>query len=128
VLYAQAYNYDQTGRYKDAAQLFRLLILLNANESKYSMGFAACMHMMKEYDNAIRAYTMCSILEPESPIPYYHMSDCLLEMKDKLSAVVALEMTISRARDKEQYKIIKDRATITLNHLKEELLEHKNKL
>lgn len=125
-LYAQAYNFYQTGRYKDAIQIFRLLIMLNAYEAKYVLGLGACLHMMKEFKNAIDTYTLCAILDPENPIPYYHMSDCFLEMKDSYSAVVALEMAIKRAGSKPEYQVLKDRSTMTMQNLQKEIKE-KNK-
>lgn len=126
-LYAQGYNFYQTGRYKDALQIFRLLIMLNANESKYVLGLAACLHLMKEYKNAIDSYTLCSILDPESPIPYYHMSDCFLAAKDKYSAIVALDMAIKRAGGKAEFQMLKDRAAMTLQNLQNEIKEETKK-
>lgn len=122
-LYAQAYNFYQTGRYKDAIQIFRLLIMLNANDVKYSMGLAACLHMMKDYKNAAQTYTLCSILDPQSPVPFYHMSDCFLGMKDSYSAIVALDMAIKRAGDKKEFQMLKDRAVLTMENLKQEIKE-----
>lgn len=125
-LYAQAYNFYQTGRFKDAMQIFRLLILLNANETKYILGLAACLHMMKEYKDAVETYTLCCVLDPESPIAYYHMSDCFLELKDPYSAIVALDMAIKRSGSKPEFKMLKDRAAMTLQTLQDEIKE-KNK-
>jgi len=48
-IYGQAYRLYNAGKYKEASQLFRLLVVLNGTEAKYSMGLAACFHMMKEY-------------------------------------------------------------------------------
>lgn len=125
--YAHAYNLYQTGRYKDAIQIFRLLIMLNAYESKYALGLAACLHMMKEYKGAIESYTLCCILDPENPIPYYHMSDCFLEIKDPFSAIVALDMAIKRAGDKPEFQMLKDRSTMTMKSLQAEVKEKAKK-
>lgn len=122
-LYAQAYNFYQTGRYKDAIQIFRLLVMLNANEVKYVLGLGACLHMMKEYKNAVESYTLCCVLDPENPIPYYHMSDCFIEMKDPYSAIVALEMSVKRAGNKPEFQMLKDRALMTMETLKNDAKE-----
>jgi type III secretion system low calcium response chaperone LcrH/SycD len=119
-IYGQAYRLYNTGMYKDSGQLFRLLIVLNSTEPKYVMGLAACFHMMKEYKNAVSAYAMCGIIDSESPLPYYHSSDCYLHMNDSVSALIALEMSVRRAGDKPQYQTIKDRAMLTINTLKQE--------
>jgi len=117
-IYGQAYRLYNTGKYKESSQLFRMLIMIDATEPKYSMGLAACFHMMKEYQNAINTYAICGIMEPDSPIPHYHSSDCYLQMNDPISAAIALEMAIKRASDRQEFQALKDRATLTLDAIK----------
>jgi type III secretion system low calcium response chaperone LcrH/SycD len=119
-LYAQAYRLYNTGKYIDAAHLFRTLILMNSMEAKYILGLAACFHMLKEYKNAIETYTMCSVIDPQDPLPYYHSSDCFVQMKDYLSAMLCLELTINAIGNRPEYSKIKERATLSLEGLKKE--------
>ncbi len=119
-IYGQAYRLYNTGKYKDACQLFRLLIMLNSTESKYAMGLAACFHMLKEYRNAVSTYAMCGVIDPNNPIPHYHASDCYIHLNDPVSAVIALEMAIQKAGSRPEYQMIKDRALLTVNSLKQE--------
>ena len=121
-IYGQAYRLYNTGKYKEASQLFRLLMMLNAKQPKYLLGLAACFHMMKEYKNAVEIYTVCGIVDPESPIPHYHASDCYMQMKDVISAIIALEMAVTRSGERAEYKMLKDRAILTIDNLKKELL------
>jgi type III secretion system low calcium response chaperone LcrH/SycD len=120
-VYAQAYRLYNTGKYTEAAHLFRILIMLNAMEPKYLLGLAACFHMLKEYYNAIQSYTMCIAIDPENPIPHYHSSDCFIQMKDYLSAMICLELVIDRVRDKPEYAKMKERALLSLESLKKQL-------
>jgi len=124
-MYSQAYHLYNTGKYKQAIQLFRLLILINADNPKYVMGVAACFHMMKEYKNAVESYTFCAILEPENPIPLFHASDCFIQSGDKFSALVALEMAVKKAGNSPQYQVLKDRALMTIEGLRKDLPEQK---
>lgn len=119
-LYSQAYRLYNTGKYKDASQLFRLLIMIDSAEAKFSMGLAACFHMMKEYNNAISTYALCGIIDPDSPIPHYHASDCYMQMKDTISAIISLEMAIKRSSKKPEFQSLKDRAMMTIESLKKE--------
>jgi type III secretion system low calcium response chaperone LcrH/SycD len=119
-IYGQAFRLYNTGKYRDASQLFRLLIMLNSTESKYAMGLAACFHMLKEYKNAVSTYAICGVIDPENPIPHYHASDCYIQMGDPASAVIALEMAIKRAGEKQEYQTLKDRAKMTIETLKKE--------
>lgn len=119
-LYAQAYRLYNTGKYIDAAHIFRTLILMNSMESKYVLGLAACYHMLKEYSNAIQTYTICSVIDPRDPLPYYHSSDCYVQMKDFISAMLCLEMTINAAGERPEFSKIKERASLSLDGLKKE--------
>lgn len=122
-IYGQAYRLYNTGKYRDAIQLFRLLIMLNATEPKYTMGLAASFHMLKEYLNAAETYTMCGMLDPENPIPHFHASDCYIQLNNAMGAIVALEMAVKRAGDKPHYATLKDRALMTIASLKKQLEE-----
>lgn len=120
-LYGQAWRLYNTGKYKDSCQIFRLLVMLNPTEAKYSLGLAACYHLMKDYKSAVNTYSLCGIIDPNSPIPHYHASDCYIQMKDPMSAIIALEMAIKRAQGKAEFKAIEDRAKMTIEALKKEL-------
>ena len=120
-IYGQAYLLYNTGRYKDAGEIFRLLIMMNSTESKYLIGLAACYHMMKEYQSAGSTYNLASIVDPENPIPFFHASDCYLQLGDKVSAASMLEMAVKRSGAKPQFATLKQRAEITLNSIKKEI-------
>lgn len=121
-IYAQAYRLYNTGKYTEASHLFRILIMMDATEQKYMLGLAACLHMLKEYENALSSYTLCNAIDPKNPIPYYHSSDCYIQLKDFLSAMVSLEMTIAHSGDKPEYAKMKERAALTLENLKRQPL------
>lgn len=120
-IYGQAYLLYNTGRYKDAGELFRLLIMMNATESKYLIGLAACYHMMKEYQSAGSTYNLASIIDPDNPVPFFHASDCYLQLGDTVSAASMLEMAIKRAGAKPQFATLKQRAEITLNTIRKDI-------
>lgn len=120
-IYGQAYLLYNTGRYRDAAEVFRLLIMLNSTEPKYLIGLAACHHMQKDYQAAGSTYNLASIIDPDNPIPFFHASDCYLQLGDKASAAAMLEMAVTRAKGKPQYATLKQRAEITLDTLKKEI-------
>lgn len=122
-IYGQAYRLYNTGKYKEATQLFRLLIMLNTSEPKYIMGLAACFHMLKEYKAAADTYAIVAVIDAKSPIPFYHVSDCFVQLKDPASAIIALEMAVKRAGDHPAYKVLKDRALMSIETLKKEMNE-----
>lgn len=119
-IYGQAYRLYNTGKYVEAGKLFQLLVMMNSMEPKYIMGLAACFHMLKEYKSAIETYMICSMLDPDSPIPHYHCSDCYINLGDSLSAIVSLDIAIKRAGDKAEYQVLRDRSILTLESLEKE--------
>lgn len=120
-IYAQAYRLYNTGKYKDACNLFRLLVMINPTEAKYTLGMAACFHMQKEYKTAADMYMLCSVIDSASPIPPFHASDCYIQMKDFVSALFSLELAAQKAGQKPEYKVLKDRATLTIAAIKKEM-------
>jgi len=120
-VYGQAYRLYNTGKYKEAIQIFRLLLMINSTEPKYAMGLAACFHMLKDYKVAADTYSIVGVIDSESPISFYHASDCFLQMGDSVSALVALEMAIKRAGEKPEFRTLKDRAILTAESLKKEI-------
>jgi len=119
-VYGQAYRLYNTGKYKEAIQIFRLLVMINATEPKYAMGLAACFHMSKDYKTAANTYAVVGVIDPENPISFYHASDCYIQMGDPVSALISLEMAMKRAGDKPEFKTLKDRAMMTIESLKKE--------
>jgi len=99
-IYGQAYLLYNTGRYRDAAEIFRLLIMMNSTEPKYLMGLGACYHMLKEYHSAAITYMLVSAIDVESPFPYFHASDCYIQIGDKVSGALMLEMALKRSGEK----------------------------
>ncbi len=120
-IYAEAYRLYNTGKYAEAVHLFRILIMFNAMEPKYMLGLAACFHMLKEYTHAVQTYTMCSTLDPLNPIPHYHCADCFIQMKEHLSAMLSLELTIKQINNRPEYAKMKERAQLSLESLKEQV-------
>jgi type III secretion system low calcium response chaperone LcrH/SycD len=121
--YAHAYHLYNTGRYVEAAEAFRMLIIMNSMEFKYILGLAACFHRLKDFDNAIKTYTICSVIDPQDPLPSYHSSDCFLQQGDQLSAMVCLKRSITTAGDQPEFSNIKERALLSLEKLKLDLEE-----
>lgn len=120
-IYGQAYRLYNTGKYSESASIFRLLMMINSMEAKYTMGLAACYHMVKEYKFAVEAYTLCSIIDPENPIPQYHAADCYINMGDQVSAAVALKLAVNKGKDKPEFATLVDRANLMIEGLKKEV-------
>lgn len=124
-LYTQAYKLYNNGKYREAQDMFAMLMLINVLEPKYLLGAAACAHMLKDFEHAAGLYMRCGMFSPDNPVPYYHASDCYLQLNDKQSAIIALHMVINKSGDKPAFTTIKDRAKIMLEKLEKEQQEVK---
>lgn len=125
VMYSKAYHFYETGNYTESCQLFQMLMGLNPSEYKYVMGLAACKQMLRDFETALSLYALAGALDPKAPLPHYHSAECYLQAGDKFSALVCLEMTITRAQGKPELKELADRATMMTNKLNEELSQPK---
>ena len=116
-LYTHAYTMYNQGRYEDAGNLFRVLVMMDPEEYRFTLGLAACMHMQKLYSEAAAIYVIASMMKGSSPIPPYHASDCYLKCDDTESAITSLKMCIEAAGDQEAFQVLKQRAQLTLDAL-----------
>lgn len=124
-IYGQAYRLYNTGKFDEAIKIFRMLVMMNSAEPKYSMGLAACFHMKKNYKAAVEGYAIVQVIDPNNPVPFYHMSDCFIQLGDLSSAYYSLEMAVKRAGDKPEFKALKEKAALTMKSLKKEIEETK---
>ncbi len=116
-MYGQAYRLFNSGNYKEAMNLFNMLVFLNITDAKYTLGLAACLHKLKHYKLAADTYAKCSMLDPKSPVPFYQMALCYLELGDPLSAIVCLELAIKLCGEKNEYMELKGTCELTIHGL-----------
>lgn len=103
----QRYN---LGDYEKSTAVFSFLCMLTDKNPKYWFGLAASYHMLKKYLEAADAYRHCIKLEPENPIYFYHLSDCMLQKDDTALALFYLVLAINLCKDKPEYQKLKYRA------------------
>lgn len=120
-IYSFGYRLYNNGKYNEAAPVFRLLVLLDPGQAKYLMGLAACFHMCKEYRNAATTYSLCSLIDLEDPLPYYHASDCYLQLGEQDMALKCLEISIMKMENRSEYAVLQERAKLNFEALKEGL-------
>lgn len=124
-IYNYGYQMFQSGKYKDASQFFNFLRTMNPLQYKYWFGLAACHHSLQDYNKAHGEYGVCTLMEPENPIPYFHIYDCHMQQQNPLAAYYALKDLVECARDQSAYATLKERALMEISKLKAELKELK---
>lgn len=115
--YGQAYRMYNSGQYHDAQQIFLFLSLIDPLSVRYSIGIAACQQMQKQYAQAIDTYATCVPLDPHSPIPFYHASDCYVKLGNLFMGWQCLSSAVLIAGDDPKYANIVERSLLTMHGL-----------
>ncbi len=129
-LYSMGHNLYESGRYQDAINIFRFLMMTNPYEYKYTFGLAACMQMEKDYHEATSCYLLAATLKPDQPLPHFHSAECYLKLEDLSSVCISLSLAIKSAGDQEKYASLKSRCELSRAQFVKQLKSEakKNKL
>lgn len=91
VVYSVARTCYNNRRYDDALTMFRFLCFMDNTVKKYWMGLGAALQMLKSFDEAIKAYAYCTLLDVDDARPQLQAGFCLMQLGLKEEAVAALE-------------------------------------
>lgn len=127
-IYAHAYNLFQTGNYKKAGDVYRILMVVEPRDPRHVMGLASCLHHLKEYKEAAPFFIQSGMMEETNFIPYYHAADCFKQMKNLVGEAVMLQTALEKLGDGPQYKLLKEQITHSIEELKVKLAEEKKML
>lgn len=108
-IYHQAYHLYRDQDYAKAANLFRVLTVVNPLEAKYWKALGACSHMLQDYEHAIRCYICTQALYKDQPDPYLyvHAADCYFSIGQIEQGLMALEGAQHRAEEQQDEKILR---------------------
>lgn len=91
-IYSFAYSYYENGWYKEAENLFRLLVALRIRNYHYWKGLGATLQMLKKYEEAVEAYSWAAITDQSisDPYPHFHAAECFHTMGEFTRGLKAL--------------------------------------
>ena len=118
-VYLIAYNFYQQGKIEEAEKVFHFLCLYGHLDKRFWMGLAACRQQLKQYQQAIAAYSYLAVIDTENPYPPMHAADCYLALNDLDNTESALHATLHWAGDKNEFAQIKQRAQLMLHVVKD---------
>lgn len=99
VLYALGHSLYSQARYEDALRTFGFLVTHNHLEKRFMNAFAASLQMLKSYNEAIKYYSMASLMDMEDPLPTYHTAECMLALGWRTEAREALECVVVQSEE-----------------------------
>lgn len=112
-LYAAAYRLYASDRYEDAAKVFAYLGMTDPHDRRYTLGLGASQQMLKKWDEAIAAYTLCIALDVEDPVPAFHMAECVAGKGDLADAQTLMAEVVQRCKAPE-HQALKQKADAML--------------
>jgi type III secretion system low calcium response chaperone LcrH/SycD len=91
LFYADAFAQYQAGNVSEAIEAFRLLCTRHPLEGKFWFGFAASLQENGNYDEALHAWAVTTLLKPSDPYPHFHAAECYLSLQNLEEATLALD-------------------------------------
>ena len=108
-LYAMGHNLYAQARYQDAVRIFGFLVMQNHLEPRYMNAYASSLQMVGNYLEAIKLYSIASLMDMSDPLPTFHTAECMLALNMVTEAKEALAFVLSQS-DAPQYAELKARA------------------
>jgi type III secretion system low calcium response chaperone LcrH/SycD len=103
-LYAIGFTWYNQAKYDEAKRVFAHLMTANHVDRRFSNGFAACLHMQRDHAEAIRFYTIASILDLTDPEPPMHIAECHLALGDRTQARNSINYGLTQARAHKEHQ------------------------
>jgi type III secretion system low calcium response chaperone LcrH/SycD len=116
-MYAYGYRLYNLGSYKNAKKVFSSLMIFLPEEARFALGKAASCHRLKEYKEAADNYYLTGLLDVDSPMPFFYMYDCLIQMNRPGKAAQCLKEVIRRCGKHAIFSKVKERCLLLLKNL-----------
>lgn len=120
-LYSAAYHHYQTGAYEEALKIFKPLLVMNSTDNRVWLGYGAAAQMLKNHDDALKAYGYASLLDPNDPRPFFHAMECHISLKNFDEAKTAGEYVVGITSEKPEHAKILARTQLLLKALAEKV-------
>ena len=111
-MYSLAYTFYNQGKYQESLALFQFLAGAAPNTYKYVLGLAASYHQVKAYEEAAVGFYIALNIQPDNPVPAYHITDCFLKQKMYEKAEEFAEVTSIICDNREEYTELQQRSNL----------------
>lgn len=108
-LYEKAYLLYQEKKGEEASVAFGILIALDPFSYPFWMGLAASRQMNNEFERALQAFAIASLLDDQDPAPHYHAAQCYLALKNEEEARKAIDLADALTRAHPIHESFKER-------------------
>lgn len=119
-IYTVAYNLFENAKYEDALKVFGFLCLYSHLDKRFWLGAAACHQQLKNFAEAVDAYSMTAVLDVEDPTPSLQAAMCYLSMGNLDKAESGCESAIHWSGENVAHAATKARAEALLGVVREQ--------
>jgi type III secretion system low calcium response chaperone LcrH/SycD len=117
-LYAVALQEFDAGKFADAEYRFLLLCRLDHYCGKYWLGLGACRQLLKRPKDAVAAYALAGLHDPENPVPGLRAAECYLALGDFENALSGAKAALHWSEDKPEHAAFAARAEALVESVK----------
>lgn len=123
-VYHVAFLSYQNNKYKEAMELFNLLVQLNPTEYRYVFGLSACLMELKEYEMAITGFFIATQISEKDAVSFLHITECLIKLEQYKNAQIVAADLIKFAKSTKQVDLI-DKGILLLDLIGNQLITQK---
>ncbi|MDK2123488.1 SycD/LcrH family type III secretion system chaperone [Parachitinimonas caeni] len=113
-VYTLGYNLYNQGKFLDALKAFGFLLMHDHLERRYYKSFASALQMLKRYEEAIKHYSIASMLDLSDPEPTFHTGECMVGIGMIEEAKEAFDLVVRQTEKKEAYAVMHEQAKALL--------------
>ena len=107
IAYSLAKKLYEEGEHSKATSIFFILLLLKPKNYKIALALGVSEQKQNNYENAIEAYSVATILNINDPMPHIYASQCFYCCKKYYRAKLAINLAIKTAeQNKYDFKFI----------------------
>lgn len=121
-LYSFGYSLYNQGLYKDACEIFKVLLMIDYSEAEFMFCLASCYHRLKDYNTAAGLYIAYHQFENNDPLALFYAYDCFMNLNAREAAAGSLAVVVKMTENKDEYKSLYNKAKMLLDKLEKELV------
>ncbi len=91
-LYATAHQFYESGDFKKASDVFKVLAKADPFDDLYWRGLASSLQMQKRFSEALHAWGVVAILREKDPWVHFHAAECMISQGETKEAAKALRL------------------------------------
>jgi type III secretion system low calcium response chaperone LcrH/SycD len=103
--YTYGYAQYKFGNTLQAIEVFRRLCASKPFESRFWFALGACCQESKQYEPAMKAWSMAAITEPSDPYPHFHAAECASSLQEFEQANVSLNEAGTRVAKEKNHPL-----------------------